>query len=165
MPPLTAYRSPGRGNDDSNCPNAFGISDSSRLSFTDDESSIEENDYIIEQPKRTRKRVQFADVQIREYNLVLDENSSRKLYPITLDWEHSNTVTMNIDDHISLRQADKWNRVIIDPTKIGRKAFRLNAHLRFARIHSVSGVEKLHLYQMEVSRHQAMQDQMAMTVR
>lgn len=70
------------------------IINTSGSDFTSSTASDSDGDESLVDP--TIRRVQFSNVSIRTYSLVLGETQASKTYPISLDWAHTPTTTLDI---------------------------------------------------------------------
>jgi hypothetical protein len=107
---------------------------------------------------RTEKRgsVRFSHVEIREHRVTLGEHPCCKLYPVTLDWDHAEIVTVGIDEHTRNRQMKSIARINENPKKRNTRAFQLRTQERFRRLALVSGMEGAELFNLEKDRHEKM---------
>jgi hypothetical protein len=75
------------------------------------------------------------------------------MYSLSLDWSHSKTEIIGIEDHITNRMDKSKRRKSADPKKRGRQAFRLDVAARVARLCNVSGLCQCDLCNMEKAKH------------
>jgi hypothetical protein len=134
-----------------------GIGDSETSSDYESDEAENDDDGIVETFPATKGErkptVRFSNVQIREYELTIGDHPCTNLYPLSLDWSHSELETISIEDHIADRVLKLDKRKSVDPRKTGRRAFRLDAANRVARLHTVTSLRILDLYSMERARH------------
>lgn len=127
--------------DDAAPPSAVETSDTSS-SGSDCELSLEE---------RRTTRVQFSSVSIRTYAVTVGDTCVAKAYPLTLDWAHTPTETLDIDlfEEIFASAQTKPRRKMI-------RGFRLPAQLRsgqrFDRLTAVTGRAPEDLYELDFAR-------------
>lgn len=122
-------------------PAAIEASDSS----SDSESSTELG-------RKSPRRVSFADVSFREYEVtVADSPAAASIYPIGLGWKHSDTVTLDLHDF-----ENSYSAAVKNPfsgTIRGfRKPRRLSTADRFTRLANFSGLSPEELYDLEMKR-------------
>jgi hypothetical protein len=123
----------------------------------DSERSVDYDDVTVGKfpaPKGERKpTVRFSNVQIREYELTIGDHPSTNVYPLSLDWSHSETETISIEDHCANRRNKSEKRMRENPRNTGRKAFHLNVADRVARLYNVSSLRPRDLCKLERARH------------
>ena len=106
-------------------------------------------------PSNGDRRVQFSDVSIRTYSLVLGESQASKSYPISLDWAHTPTKTIDISLFELLYSASRKSASSAEPGKMVR-GFRLPRRLRSAQrlalLSTVTGQEPEELYESNLAR-------------
>lgn len=116
----------------------------------------ESKEHAIKGKSEQKRSVRFSHVEIREHAVTLGDHSS-KLYPVTLDWTHTETETIDINEHIRNRIMNSIQRGNENPKKSsGTKAFRLRTAERFKRLAIVTGIEVVELFNMEKDRHEKM---------
>jgi hypothetical protein len=104
-------------------------------------------------PLLLKPNVRFSAVQLREYKVTIGDHPLTTMFPLSLDWLHSETETISIEDHIANRMNKLEKRKSACLTANGREAFRLDDANRFARLYYVTGLRKEDLYTMEKARH------------
>lgn len=124
-------------------PSAVETSDSS----SDSEASSEDF-----RASKSEKRVSFAGVSVREYELtVADSPVASSIYPIGLGWKHSETMTVGMKEFES-RHSSSLKYPFTTTVRGFRKARRLNTADRFTRLANFSGLTAKELYDLELTR-------------
>jgi hypothetical protein len=126
---------------------------SSTASATSDsecDDSLDVNDHTA-----VGRRVHFSNVSMRTYSLVLGEAQASKSYPISLDWAHTPTKTIDITLFELLYSASRKSTCSNNPGKIVR-GFRLPRRLRTAQrlelLSSVTGQKPEEIYEINLAR-------------
>jgi hypothetical protein len=122
-------------------PSAVETSDGSS-SDSDCDSSLEE---------RRSPRVQFSSVSIRTYSITVGDTHFPKAYPITLDWEHTQTETLEIgmfEELFSSAQTKPKRKMI----RGFRMPGRLSPGRRFDLLATVTGQALEDLHELELAR-------------
>ena len=118
---------------DSECDDAFDINDQSTLG----------------------RRVQFTNVSMRTYSLVLGETQASKTYPISLDWAHTPTKTIDIALFELLYSSSRKSACSLNPGKVVR-GFRLPRRLRSAQrlelLSTVTGQRPEEIFESNLAR-------------
>jgi hypothetical protein len=86
---------------------------------------------------RNTKRVQFADVQVREHAVTLGDHPLAESYPISLDWAHAPVQVMRVDDYEATRVMRPLNGRYNKPPR-ARRMTRLERRVRLEQIMQVS---------------------------
>ena len=128
------------------------VSSSTASASSDSEcdDSFETND-----PSTIGRRVQFSNVSMRTYSLVLGETQASKSYPLSLDWAHTPTKTIDITLFELLYSATRKSASPNNPGKMVR-GFRLPRRLRSAQrlelLSCVTGQNPEELYETNLAR-------------
>jgi hypothetical protein len=128
------------------------VSSSTASASSDSEcdDSFDTND----QPTSGR-RVQFSNVSMRTYSLVLGETQASKSYPISLDWAHTPTKTIDITLFELLYSSSRKSACSPNPGKVVR-GFRLPRRLRSAQrlelLSTVTGQKPEDIYESNLAR-------------
>jgi hypothetical protein len=134
-----------------------GLGDSeTSLDYSSDEAE-HDDDVTVEKLSATERQrkptVRFSNVQIREYELTIGDHPCTNVYPLSLDWSHSETETISIEDHIANRTNKSKKRTYANPRKTGQQAFRMDVANRVARLYNVTSLRPRDLSNMERARH------------
>lgn len=101
------------------------------------------------------RRVQFSNVSMRTYSLVLGETQASKSYPISLDWAHTPTKTIDITLFELLYSSSRKSACSPNQGKMVR-GFRLPRRLRSAQrlelLSTVTGQKPEEIYETNLAR-------------
>lgn len=101
--------------------------------------------------ERACPKVKFSNVMIRTYSITVGDTPSPKTYPLSLDWEHTPTETLDINIFEELFSSAKTK-----PQRKTLRGFRFPARLgegqRFHRLSFVTGHGPAGLYELEAAR-------------
>ena len=126
---------------------------SSTASATSD-SECDDSFDVNDHPTGSR-RVQFSNVSMRTYSLVLGETQASKSYPISLDWAHTPTKTIDITLFELLYSASRKSECLNKQGKMVR-GFRIPRRLRSAQrlelLSNVTGQKPEELYETNLAR-------------
>jgi hypothetical protein len=95
----------------------------------DDECTYPDEDSRL--PKKEGKNVQFLDVTIREYPLIVGDNIVSKGVPLTIAWESVSSVSINLDKYERARGDHRRKPIEMHMTYVHRENILRN--LGFSR--------------------------------
>jgi hypothetical protein len=108
---------------------------------------------------RTRKSVQFSNVEVRVHEIILGDHPSTELYPISLGWAHLETEIFDVDHYLHIRAIRLEQKMREHTHKLRRTVLRLKAITRFDRLIDVGGLDEMELVEMEKARHKQNRDE------
>ncbi len=127
---------------------------SSQTASASSDSEFDDS-FDTHEPSNGDRRVQFSNVSIRTYSLVLGETQASKSYPVSLDWAHTPTKTIDISLFELWYSASRKSACSGEPGKMVR-GFRLPRRLRSAQrlalLSTVTGQEPEELYESNLAR-------------
>jgi hypothetical protein len=116
-------------------------------------STASDSDCDVSYDDGDRRKVQFSNVSIRTYSLTVGEAHVKKSYPLSLDWAHTATKTIDIEMF-----EERFAAAQTKPQTDGRmvRGFRLPARLRTAQrlnlLATVTGQTPEDLYALHLAR-------------
>jgi len=121
--------------------------DAPTLAETTDSSSESDNDSLEERETKVR----FSTVSIRTYSLTVGTHTKVNAYPLTLDWAHTPTETIDLElfQEVFCTARTKPKRKVV---RGFRRPQRLKPAARFQRIQMVTGKRQEYIYEMELAR-------------
>ena len=128
----------------------LGSEDVATVADTTDSSSGSDID-IDSVEESVDKMVRFSTVSIRTYSITVGTHNKAHAYPLTLDWHHTLTETIDLqlfEDTFSSARTKPIRKM----TRGFRRPQRLKPAVRFRRILSVTGQPQNYIYELEQAR-------------
>lgn len=121
--------------------------DAPTVAETTDSSSESDCD-SLEEPET---KVRFSTVSIRTYSLTVGTHTKASAYPLTLDWGHTPTETIDLElfQEVFCSARTKPKRKVV---RGFRRPHRLKPTARFHRIQMVTGKPQEYVYELELAR-------------
>ena len=128
----------------------LGTEDVATVANTTDSSSGSDID-IDSLEENVSKMVRFSTVSIRTYAITVGTHTHTRAYPLTLDWHHTATETIDLqlfEDTFSSARTKPVRKT----TRGFRRPQRIKPAMRFYRIVSVTGEPQEYIYELEQAR-------------